>query len=229
MLFCPLMFYGSAREHDMDFGQFSIMFRSIFLEGLGPALGRRAADPEEPGAQVQATGRRAAAAGRRQADRGRATAASTRVVLDDGTRAGGRARAVVGRLGRDDAAVRRRQPRSSRAGRASSRSSKRSRCSTRSRATSATTARSCSSTTASKFHWHKPDELVDVRSGVICSPNNFAYDQPLADGMMRITALANFDRWQRPAGRGLSAGQAALVRSDGRTRPCASCPTSAPT
>ncbi|MEN1680039.1 MAG: NAD(P)-binding protein, partial [Planctomycetota bacterium] len=35
MLFCPLMFYGSAREHDMDWGQFSIMFRSIFLEGLG--------------------------------------------------------------------------------------------------------------------------------------------------------------------------------------------------
>ncbi|MCH8840626.1 MAG: NAD(P)/FAD-dependent oxidoreductase, partial [Planctomycetes bacterium] len=35
MLFCPLMFYGSAREHDMDWGQFSIMFRSIFMEGLG--------------------------------------------------------------------------------------------------------------------------------------------------------------------------------------------------
>ena len=35
MLFCPLLFYGSAREHDMDWGQFSIMFRSIFMEGLG--------------------------------------------------------------------------------------------------------------------------------------------------------------------------------------------------
>ena len=36
------MFYGSAREHDMDWGQFSIMFRSIFLEGLGrPAAGVR--------------------------------------------------------------------------------------------------------------------------------------------------------------------------------------------
>ena len=34
MLFCPLMFYGSSREKDMDFGQFVIMFRSIFLEGL---------------------------------------------------------------------------------------------------------------------------------------------------------------------------------------------------
>ncbi len=34
MIFCPLMFYGSARQQDMDFNQFSIMFRSIFLEGF---------------------------------------------------------------------------------------------------------------------------------------------------------------------------------------------------
>ena len=67
MLFCPLMFYGSAREHDMDWGQFSIMFRSIFLEGLGRPARGRAADPEEPGAQVPRAGRRAEAAGRREA------------------------------------------------------------------------------------------------------------------------------------------------------------------
>ena len=43
MLFCPILFYGSASPHDMDFGQFSIMFRSIFLEGLGrPPAGIRA-------------------------------------------------------------------------------------------------------------------------------------------------------------------------------------------
>ena len=47
-----------------------------------------------------------------------------------------------------------------------------------------------------KFVWQKPDALCDVRSGVICSPNNFAYDSPLDDGTMRITALANFDRWR---------------------------------
>src|SRR4029078_7507090 len=35
MLLCPLIFYGPAREKDMDWGKFSIMFRSIFLEGLG--------------------------------------------------------------------------------------------------------------------------------------------------------------------------------------------------
>lgn len=34
MIFCPLMIYGSAWEHDMDFSQFAIMFKSIFLEGF---------------------------------------------------------------------------------------------------------------------------------------------------------------------------------------------------
>lgn len=34
MLFCPLMYYGSSEEDDMDVGQFVIMFRSIFHEGF---------------------------------------------------------------------------------------------------------------------------------------------------------------------------------------------------
>jgi phytoene dehydrogenase-like protein len=46
-----------------------------------------------------------------------------------------------------------------------------------------------------QFHWEKPNELVDVRSGVICSPNNFVYDEPLAEGVMRVTSLANYERW----------------------------------
>jgi phytoene dehydrogenase-like protein len=34
MLFCPVMYYGSAQEHDMEFGQFVIMFKALFLEGF---------------------------------------------------------------------------------------------------------------------------------------------------------------------------------------------------
>ena len=34
MIFCPLMYYGSSTEEDMDFGQFVVMFKSIFLEGF---------------------------------------------------------------------------------------------------------------------------------------------------------------------------------------------------
>ncbi|MEE4240520.1 MAG: FAD-dependent oxidoreductase, partial [Desulfopila sp.] len=34
MLLCPLMYYGSSVENDMDLNQFVIMFRSIYQEGM---------------------------------------------------------------------------------------------------------------------------------------------------------------------------------------------------
>jgi len=34
MLFCPIMYYGGNDEHDIDLSQFVILFRSIFQEGL---------------------------------------------------------------------------------------------------------------------------------------------------------------------------------------------------
>ena len=43
MLFCPLMYYGSAVVNDMDMAQFAIMYKSIFHEGFcRPAGGIRA-------------------------------------------------------------------------------------------------------------------------------------------------------------------------------------------
>lgn len=34
MMLCPLMYYGSSHEQDMDLSQFAIMFRAIFQEGM---------------------------------------------------------------------------------------------------------------------------------------------------------------------------------------------------
>ncbi|MBL4846673.1 MAG: NAD(P)/FAD-dependent oxidoreductase [Planctomycetes bacterium] len=34
MLFCPLMYYGSPNENEMEFGQFCIMWKSVFSEGF---------------------------------------------------------------------------------------------------------------------------------------------------------------------------------------------------
>jgi len=39
MLLCPLMFYGSSHENDMDLNQFVIMFQAIYLQGLFRPLG----------------------------------------------------------------------------------------------------------------------------------------------------------------------------------------------
>ena len=155
MLFCPLLFYGGAREHDMDFGQFCILFRSIFLEGLARPLAgvrlilkRLVRKFSDLGGELRlragSSGSWSRTAGpRRRARRRQRTGAAQRPLL--------------GRLAGDHAAVRRRRRR--RRGRpADCRSSSRSRCWTGSRARWASTARWSSSTIREKFHYEKPAE-----------------------------------------------------------------------
>ena len=61
------------------------------------------------------------------------------------------------------------------------------------------TRRSCSTTTQQRFHYEPPTEPLDLRSGIICSPNNFRYadGQQLDEGFIRITSLADPDYWMR--------------------------------
>ena len=48
---------------------------------------------------------------------------------------------------------------------------------------------------APDFRYRVPDGLIDTRSGVICSPNNYAASEPLPEGILRYTNLARFDAW----------------------------------
>jgi phytoene dehydrogenase-like protein len=48
-----------------------------------------------------------------------------------------------------------------------------------------------------RFHYRKPDDLVDISSGVICCPNNFHFENPLPEAMLRVTNMANFDHWNK--------------------------------
>ncbi len=197
MLLCPLMWYGNAREHDMDFGQFCIMFRSVYLEGFArPFAGVRLILKNlirrfrELGGEL----RLRSGVERINVEGDRATS----VLLDNGQQL--EARRIVSSAGLvetlrlcEDAStvdtpqagqlsfiesisVLNRQPKDI----------------------------GCDRTIvffndSETFHWCKPlDERCDVRTGVICSPNNYLYDSAegqLEDGVMRITALANFDRW----------------------------------
>jgi phytoene dehydrogenase-like protein len=195
MLFCPLMFYGSAREHDMDWGQFSIMFRSIFMEGLGrPAAGVRLI-LKHLVRKFRALGgelKLRSGVKRMAVENGRVT----RVVLENDEELEGRN--VVSSAGWcetmrlcDDGqpVVNSRVP------------GQLTFCETI--ATLDTEPRELGHDRTitffndhGKFVWQKPRDMCDVRSGVICSPNNFAYDSPLNDGTIRITALANFERWR---------------------------------
>jgi phytoene dehydrogenase-like protein len=195
MLMCPLMYYGSARENDMDWGQFSIMFRSIFLEGLGrPAAGVRLI-LKHLVRKFRALGgelKLRSGVKRLAVESGRVT----RVVLENDEALEGRN--VVSSAGWcetmrlcDDG----RPVVTSRA------AGQLSFCETIASLDRSPKDVGVDMTITffndhDKFVWQKPDELCDVRSGVICSPNNFAYDSPIDDGTVRITALANFDRWR---------------------------------
>ncbi|TWT67718.1 Phytoene desaturase (lycopene-forming) [Posidoniimonas polymericola] len=198
MLFCPLMFYGSAREHDMDWGQFCIMFRSIFLEGLGrPHAGVRLILKNLVKKYKAMGGELKLRAGVKRiiTDGGRVAG----VELEDGTQI--QARRVLSSAGWfetmrlcDDGApvVDSRAP------------GKLSFCETISTLDVDPKQLGYDRTITffndhAEFDWTPPADPCDLRSGVICSPNNFEYDKSLAgslgEGVMRITVLANFDWW----------------------------------
>ncbi len=193
MLFCPVLFYGSAREHDTDFGQFSIMFRSIFLEGFArPLHGVRLILQKLRERFQQLGGELRLRCGVKQI--AAKDGAVEKVVLDNGQEI--QARQVVSSAG---------WPETMRL------------CDDEQVAASATPGRVSFVESISvldkqpkqlghdrtivffshcdRFRYNSPDRLVDVNSGVICSPNNFAYHEPSGEGMIRITALADYDRW----------------------------------
>jgi len=47
-----------------------------------------------------------------------------------------------------------------------------------------------------QFEYREPAGLIDSRAGVICSPNNYAYERPLDEGLLRISMLASPRRWE---------------------------------
>lgn len=195
MLFCPLMFYGSAREHDMDWGQFSIMFRSIFMEGLGrPYAGVRLILKHLVRKFRGLGGELKLRAGveKLHVEDGKVC----NVVLENGEEIQGRRiLSSAGwpetmRMCDDGQAVTTRD------------TGKLSFCETIATLDVQPQDLGHGSTITfyndwEKFDWSKSEQPCDIRSGVICSPNNFDYDgEFLEEGTMRITALANFDYWK---------------------------------
>ncbi|MEE2641647.1 MAG: NAD(P)/FAD-dependent oxidoreductase [Planctomycetota bacterium] len=199
MLLCPLMWYGNAREDDMDWGQFCIMFRSIYLEGFArPFKGVRLIlknlirkfrgvggdlKLRHGVSTIKVDGQRAVG-----------------VILDNGTEIEGKrilssaGRLETLRLCEDVSEVDQRQ------------------------SGQLTFIESISIldrepeklgndrtivfyNDSEKFHWRPPEnDLCDVRTGVICSPNNYEYSADegnLDDGVVRITTIADFDGWNQ--------------------------------
>jgi phytoene dehydrogenase-like protein len=209
MLFCPVMYYGSASEHDMEFGQFVIMFKALFLEGFArPVDGVRVILRVLLEKYRQAGGERRMKCGVKQivAQSGRAD----RLVLDDGTEI--TAAHIISTIGA--AETERLCCRPDRwSGGLEARPAvgptpehpvgRLSYCETITVLDRPPSALGWGDDTiiffndSERFTYEQSSGAVDSRSGVICLPNNFTYPagQDLPEGLFRCTCLANYDAW----------------------------------
>ncbi len=191
------MWYGNAREDDMDFGQFCIMFRACYLEGFGrPFKGVRLILKNLVRKYRGLGGELKLRSGvsRIHVDGDRAVG----VVLDNGVELEAKrilssagvtetmrmcddlSTVEVAKAGQlsfiESISVLDRQPQDFGFDRTI-----------------------VFYNDSEKFHWRRPEAgLCDARTGVICSPNNYQYDAEegqLRDGLIRITTLADYDRW----------------------------------
>jgi phytoene dehydrogenase-like protein len=203
MLFCPVMYYGSAQERDMEFGQFVTMFKALLLEGFArPFEGvrvilrvlqekyRLAGGERRMKCGVQrivAHGDRASAL--RLDDGGEVTAdhvissigapETERLMSDQLDPVGAWSEVCATPIGRlsfvETITVLDRPP----------------------------AALGWGADTiiffndSPRFHYGQPEAQVDPRSGVICFPNNFDYGpgRELPEGWLRCTCLANYAQW----------------------------------
>lgn len=198
MLFCPLMYYGSPTERDMDFGQFVIMFKALFLEGFARPLEGVRVILRVLLAKYRAAGgeRRMKCGVRRiEARGGRAHA----LVLDDGTEV--TARHVISSIG---------APETERLiagevppGCVATPAGRLSFVETITVLNREPAAFGWGDDTivffndSERFSYESPQAEVDTRSGVICLPNNFDYGpgKSLPEGLLRVTCLARPDVW----------------------------------
>jgi phytoene dehydrogenase-like protein len=195
MLLCPLMFYGSATEHDMDFNQFVIMFRSIFQEGFGRPFAGVRPIMKAVVKQFRSLGgelKLRAGVDSIQTENGRAVG----VTLEDGTEIV--ARNVVSSTGANETMklcgeVADQDDDQYRAGEISFVEAIFSLDRTPAELGHHQTIVFYSD--VPELHYGRPAEPVDLRSGIICSPNNFQYDEPLTEGCLRLTALADPAAW----------------------------------
>jgi phytoene dehydrogenase-like protein len=192
MILCPLMFYGSAREDDMDLSQFAIMFRALYLEGFArPFEGVRVMMRVLLEKYRQAGGERRMKCGvSRIVEReGRAAA----LVLDTGEEI--TATNVLSSIGiaETGALLGEKPPARRTLGYVET-------ISVLDRPPSAI---GWGDDTivffndSERFIYRDPEGQVDTRSGIICFPNNFQYGggRELPEGLFRVTCLANFDAW----------------------------------
>jgi phytoene dehydrogenase-like protein len=194
MLFCPLMYYGNAREGDMDFYQFVIMFKSIFVEGFSKPQGgmhyilNLMADKfKSLGGELRMGN------GVKTINSKEGTVYSVTLEKDDELET----EAVLSSMGYVET-LSCCQPKvldleECKTGQVSFMESlfvvdKEPRDLGYDKSI-------VFFSTQPRFDYKVPGDLIDISSGVLCCSNNFKFPEPLDDGLIRLTNLASFGRW----------------------------------
>lgn len=191
-LMVPICWYGSAREDDVDWDQFVILFRSLFLEGFArpeggikPFLDLLLARYRECGGEL----RMKCGVARIELDH---RGAARGVRLDDGSElesdcilSSAGFPETMGLVGREVDAHDVGRLSFTEIVHVTNRTS-------RALGHDATIT---FFTSTKSFPWRRPDDLVDTRTGVICCSDNYASETPSLEGVLRVTSLANHDRW----------------------------------
>ena len=194
MLLCPLMYYGNAREGDMDFYQFVVMFNAIFMEGFSKPQGGMpfilnllAEKFKVLGGELK-MGNGVKTINAKQGTVGSVTLENEEELATE---------AVLSSMGyvetlnccqpevpETDACERGqvsfmeslfvvdREPRDLGYDKSI-----------------------VFFSTQPRFDYKVPVDLIDISSGVLCCSNNFQYPEPLEEGLIRLTNLAHFGKW----------------------------------
>lgn len=196
MLLCPLMYYGSSWEEDMDFSQFVIMFKSIFLEGFARPSGgvKRIIDilkkkylDNGGGLRLKCKVKnilvRDSKASGVRLESGEELFSeniiSSSGICETGSLVGKELfnqPAVPGELSFTEVILFLKEP----------------------LAKFGYNYTIMFYSDQNEFRYRKPEDPVDLLSGVICSPNNFQYSEnEKTDPILRITNIANHSFWKK--------------------------------
>jgi phytoene dehydrogenase-like protein len=194
MLFCPLMYYGNAREGDMDFYQFVIMFKSIFVEGFSKPQGGMhyilnlmAEKFKNLGGELKmgngvktinsSQGKVCSVTLEKEEELETETVLSSMGYVETMSRCSPEVAEVdtceTGQVSfMESLFVVDREPKDLGYDKSI-----------------------VFFSTQPRFDYKVPGDLIDISSGVLCCSNNFKYPQPLDDGLIRLTNLASFGKW----------------------------------
>ena len=196
MLLCPLMYYGNASERDMDFYQFVIMFKSIFMEGFAKPLGGMLYILNLLVDKYKNLG------GELRMDSEVESITSKNGIFKGVKLVGGdqlKSDVLISSMGRVETLKCCDPPLELGSGDSESTgqvSFMESLFALNQEPKNLGYSNSivffC---TENQFRYEVPAELIDVSSGVLCCPNNFKYPEHLSEGMIRLTNLASFRLW----------------------------------